>query len=145
MDISGEYESSLGEEDKMTDLTILPTENTEWGFWGTMRESAVDAWPLAFKAIHDATAADSESVRAFLDSRHGRHFADEVINHLHAGQELAEAIAAATATWMSWRIGSRTSRETGIPGELPYLTALVLNEGIATEAEEMGLAETPRL
>jgi len=145
MDISSEYESSLGEEDKMTDLTILPTENTEWGFWSTMRERAVDAWPLAFKAIHEATAADPESVRAFLDSRHGRHFADEVINHLHAGRDLEKAIAAATATWMSWRIGNRTSRETGIPEGLPYLTALVLSEGFATEAEEMGLAETPRL
>jgi hypothetical protein len=129
----------------MTNITILPTENTEWGFWGTMRERAVNAWPLAFKAIHDATAADSESVRAFLDSRHGRHFADEVINYLHAGRNLAEAIAAATATWMSWRIGNRTSRESGIPEGLPYLTALVLNESIATEAEEMELVRKPGL
>ena len=118
----------------MTDRTILPTENTAWGFWGTMGEHAAAAWPVAFAAIHDATATDPASVRAFLDSRHGRHFADEVTNHLHAGRSLAEAIAAATATWMGWRIGRRTSRETGIPAGLPYLTGFVIGEGIAADA-----------
>ncbi|WP_333669624.1 hypothetical protein [Elioraea tepidiphila] len=82
----------------MTNGTILPTENTSWGFWGTMRERAAAAWPIAFTAIHDATAANAEAVRTFLDSRHGRHFADEVSNHLHAGAGLADAIANASAT-----------------------------------------------
>ena len=122
----------------MTNRTILPTQNTDWGFWGTMRERAADAWPVAFAAIHDATAADPESVRAFLDSRHGRHFADEVVNHLHAGNGIADAIAAATETWMGWRIGRRTSRETGIPAGLPYLTGFVLSEGIAADAAHKG-------
>ena len=118
----------------MTSRTILPTQNTAWGFWGTMRERAAGAWPVAFAAIHDATAADPESVRTFLDSRHGRHFADEVANHLHAGKGIADAIAAATETWMGWRIGRRASRETGIPAGLPYLTGFVISEGIATDA-----------
>jgi hypothetical protein len=118
----------------MTNRTILPTENTDWGFWGTMQERAAASWPLAFAAIHDATAADPEAVRAFLDSRHGRHFADEVSNHLHAGKGLADAIAAATETWMGWRIGRHTSRETGIPAGLPYLTGFVISEGIAADA-----------
>jgi hypothetical protein len=73
-------------------------------------------------------------VRAFVDSRHGRHFADEVANHLHASAELRHAIAAATAIWMGWRIGRRISRETGIPAGLPYLTGFVLDAGIAAEA-----------
>jgi len=118
----------------MTNRTILPTQNTDWGFCGTMRESAADAWPLAFTAIHDATAADPGSVRAFLDSRHGRHFADEVANQLHAGKGLADAIAAATETWMGWWIGCRISRETGIPAGLPYLAGFVISEGIAADA-----------
>ena len=118
----------------MTNNSILPTENEAWGFWGTMGEQAAAAWPIAFTAIHDATVADPDSVRAFLDSRHGRHFADEVSNHLHAGASLADAIAKATATWMGWRIGRRTSRETGIPAGLPYLTGFVISEGIAAEA-----------
>jgi hypothetical protein len=32
--------------------TILPTENQDWGFWGTMREHAQQAWPIAFTANH---------------------------------------------------------------------------------------------
>ncbi|MBX6741924.1 MAG: hypothetical protein IRY87_07740 [Acetobacteraceae bacterium] len=118
----------------MTNRNILPTENGAWGFWGTMGGQAAMAWPIAFAAIQDATEADEDAVCAFLDSRHGRHFADEVSNHLHAGRGLADAIAAATATWMGWRIGRRTSRETGIPAGLPYLTGFVISEGIAADA-----------
>lgn len=117
----------------MTDRTILPTENPAWGFWGTMGERTAQAWPIAFAAIHDATASDADAVRAFLDSRHGRHFADEVTNHLHAGHSLTDAIAKATATWIGWRIGRRLARETGIPVGLPYLTGFVMSEGIAAE------------
>ena len=113
---------------------IQPTENTAWGFWGTIGERAAAAWPVAFEAIQHATGADADAVRAFLDSRHGRHFADELANHLHAGAELHNAIAAATATWMGWRIGRRTSRATGIPAGRPYLTGMVLDAGIAAEA-----------
>jgi hypothetical protein len=121
-------------ETSMTNNSILPTENEAWGFWGTMGEQAAAAWPIAFTAIKHATDTDDEAVRAFLDSRHGRHFADEVGNHLHAGTTLADAIAKATATWMAWRIGRSTSRHTGIPAGLPYLTGFVISEGIAAEA-----------
>jgi hypothetical protein len=120
-------------ETTMTDRTILPTENPARGFRGTMGERATQAWPIAFAAIHDATATDADAVRAFLDSRHGRHFADEVANHLHTGSSLSDAIAKATATWMGWRIGRRLARETGIPIGLPYLTGFVISEGIAAE------------
>ncbi|MBS7790295.1 hypothetical protein KTR66_09825 [Roseococcus sp. SDR] len=119
----------------MTTNLIQPTQNEAWGFWGTMGERAAQAWPIAFIAIHDATGTDPDSARAFLDSRHGRHFADEVSNHLHAGASLQDAIARATATWMGWKINQRTSRETGIPAGLPYLTGFVINEGIAANAE----------
>ncbi|MFM7302572.1 MAG: hypothetical protein ACKO4X_04510, partial [Alphaproteobacteria bacterium] len=93
--------------------TILPTENQDWGFWGTMREHAAEAWPIAFTAIHNATSTDPASVRAFLDSRYGRHFADGVNSQMHYGASLADAIAKTTAEWMGWRITQRTSRETG--------------------------------
>ena len=102
----------------MTNSSTLPTENEAWGFWGTMGEQAAAAWPIAFAAIQQATDAEGNAVRAFLDSRHGRHFADEVSNHLRAGASLADAIAKAIATWMGWRIGRRTSRDTGIPAGL---------------------------
>jgi hypothetical protein len=47
-----------------------------------------------------------------------------------------DAIAKTTAEWMGWRITQRTSRETGIPAGLPYLTGFVINEGIAAEAQD---------
>jgi hypothetical protein len=119
----------------MTNRTILPTENTEWVFWGTMGEEAAAAWPIAFAAILDATDADPDAVRAFLDSRHGRLFADEVRNATHDGDSLADAIANTVARWMKWRIGRGTSRATGIPVGLPYLTGFVVHEGIIAEAD----------
>jgi hypothetical protein len=36
---------------------------------------------------------------------------------------------------MGWRIGRRTSRETGIPQGLPYLTGFVTDCEILAEAE----------
>jgi len=119
----------------MTNNLIQPTQNEAWGFWGTMGERAAQAWPIAFTAIHDATGADPDSVRAFLDSRHGRHFADEVQNELYRGGSIEGCITRATGTWMGWKINDRTSRQTGIPAGLPYLTGFVINEGIAANAE----------
>ena len=118
----------------MTNNSILPTENEAWGFWGTMGEQAAAAWPIAFTAIQQATDADDHAVRAFLDSRHGRHFADGVIDGMAKLQPLEDAIATTIDIWMAWRIGRRTSQETGIPAGLPYLTAHTIAEGIAAEA-----------
>ena len=56
----------------MTHTTIPASQNEAWGFWGTMNEHANAAWPLAMNAISDATGQPRESVRTFLDSRHGR-------------------------------------------------------------------------
>lgn len=81
----------------MNATTPIPaTQNDTWGFYGTMNEHAEAAWPLAMTAISDATGQPLESVRTFLDSRHGRHFADDVQNGLYTGATLAEAINAAT-------------------------------------------------
>jgi hypothetical protein len=54
---------------------MLSTNNTAWGFWGTIAQDADAraAWALAMPAI-----MSEEAVRDFLDSRHGRHFADDV-------------------------------------------------------------------
>ena len=110
------------------------TQNDAWGFWGTMNEHASTAWPLAMTAISDATGQPLESVRFFLDSRHGRHFADEVQIGLYRGQPLADAINAATRQWMGWTIGRQTSKEYGIPRGLPYLTGFVIHCEIAEES-----------
>jgi len=117
-----------------TQQTIPVTQNAAWGFWGTMNEHASAAWPLAMTAISDATGQPLESVRAFLDSRHGRHFADHVQNGLYEGKALADAIHAATRQWMAWTIGRQTSKQYGIPRGLPYLTGFVIHCEIVEES-----------
>ena len=113
---------------------IPATQNEAWGFWGTMNEQAAAAWPLAMTAISDATNQPLESVRLFLDSRHGRHFADDVLNQIHAGRALVDAIHAATTQWMTWKINRHTTKDYGIPRGLPYLTGFVIHCEITDEA-----------
>lgn len=117
-------------------MTILATNNTDWGFWGAIRHHAdpAQAWPAAFRAIATATGCSDEGVRDFLDSRHGRYFADDVANGLFEGRSLADAIEAAVDRWMEWTISRRTSRETGIPSGLPYLVGFVTDCEIMAEA-----------
>lgn len=116
----------------------LTTRNPVWGFYGTMRShSDVDAaWRLALDAIAEATNCETFAVRDFLDSRHGRHFADDVASGFASGLPLEAAIGAAVSRWLGWRIGRRMAGETGIPGGLPYLTGLVAMFEIDAEAPE---------
>ena len=126
--------ASTDTEPTMTITHIPATQNEAWGFWGTMNNQAAAAWPIAMTAISDATFQPLESVRAFLDSRHGCHFADDVLNGLHAGSDLPDAIHAATQRWMGWTIGRLTSKQHGIPKALPYLTGFVIHCEIVEEA-----------
>lgn len=113
---------------------IPATQNEDWGFWGTMNENAQAAWPCAMTAISDATYQPLESARVFLDSRHGRHFADHVLNQMLTGNNVEQAIHAAVARWMGWTIGRVTSHDYGIPRGLPYLTGFVIHGEVAEEA-----------
>ena len=116
--------------------SITPaTRNEAWGFWGTMDEHARAAWPMAMAAIADATGEDLDNIRAFLDSRFGRHYADEVQNGLYVGKPLKDAIDAATQTWMGWTIGRQTSKDYGIPRGMAYLTGFVIHCAIIEEQE----------
>ena len=115
---------------------IPATENEAWGFWGTMEAQASEAWRIALPAIAAATGASPEGVRIFLDSRHGRHFADDVRNQLYRGHNLEDAIHAAIARWMDWKIGRITSRDYGIPRGLPYLTGFVTHCELQLEMAE---------
>ena len=117
-----------------TNQTIPASQNELWGFFGTMNDEAAAAWPLAMTAISNATSQPLESVRVFLDSRHGRHFADDVHNQLHAGKTLADAINAATQQWMDWTIGRQTAKDYGIPRGLPYLVGFVIHCEIVDES-----------
>lgn len=103
---------------------ILPTENEAWGFYGTSLNAPIDglagaaAWNAAFRKILEAAPLDAETVRAFLDSRMGRHFADEAY-----GKGLDGAIDA----WTSRTFTARDERHHGIPrgaaAGLDHLTA----------------------
>jgi hypothetical protein len=121
---------------QMTNST-LPTTNEAWGFYGSTAgfTDAEAAWGIALPAVAKATGATPEGVRDFLDSRHGRHFADDVHNGIHAGLDPKAAIDAAITRWMGWTISRTTSRETGIPKGLPYLTGFVALYEIMAEAQ----------
>jgi hypothetical protein len=118
----------------MTTTQIPAPTVTDFGFFGTMNEHADAAWPIAMTAISQATGESLDAVRIFLDSRHGRHFADDVHNGLYAGASLADAINAATQRWMGWTIGRQTAKDYGIPRGLPYLTGFVIHCAIIDEA-----------
>ena len=120
----------------MTTTKQIPaTQNEAWGFWGTMNDNAHAAWPTAMTAISDATCQPLESVRVFLDSRHGRHFAYDVHNGTFDGKSMKDAIDAATTKWMGWTIGRQTSKDYGIPRGMAYLTGFVIQSGIDAELE----------
>ena len=125
----------------MMTATILPTRNEAWGFFGTMQLAGADpmqSWNVASAMIETETEASAEAVRDFLDSRQGRHFADDVASEL-AGRgpgHLEAAIELAVARWQGWRISRRTFRDEGIPAGLPYLTGWVAHFGILAEASD---------
>lgn len=123
-----------------TDTTpIPPSQNEGWGFYGTISRhiEPSKAWALALPAIAVATGCSPDEVRAFLDSRHGRHFADEVAMHMtDDASRNSVAIDMAIDRWMRWTITARVSRRTGIPVGLPYLTGFVVQSTIEAEAIE---------
>ena len=116
--------------------STLRTQNEGWGFFGTIAHhaDAEVAWALAMRAIAGVTRSSPEAVRFFLDSRYGRHFADDVASNLLGGLPLGAAIDAGVDRWMTWTISARTSRETGIPRGLPYLTGFVMEAEIMLDA-----------
>ena len=122
----------------MHDEKVPATENPAWGFYGTIRHHADpdEAWPIAMETVIASTRCSLLGARAFLDSRMGRHFADDVANGLVRGLALEHAIAASASRWMGWSIGRRTSREHGVPRGLPYLTGFVMAAEIDAEAAD---------
>lgn len=109
-----------------TGNAVLPTQNKEWGFWGTMahEKKAKESWPLAMAAVGEATKQPANVVRDFLDSKDGRHFADQVVLALAGGKHLPEAVTEATELWM------RPSKNNPIhfpdqPADTPYLVAII--------------------
>ncbi|EXI87444.1 MAG: hypothetical protein AW11_02573 [Candidatus Accumulibacter regalis] len=104
----------------MTTANPIPaTENEAWGFFGGMKDNAELAWPLAISAISDATGEPLESVRVFLDSRHGRHFSDDVRNQMLVGKGIEQAIQGAVNSGWGGRLISRPANSTASRGACP--------------------------
>ena len=102
---------------------MLESQNPWYGFFGSVGEPA---WPIALTLITEATHCDEAEVRNFLDSRHGRQFADTVRCYLDRGHALEQAVAEAVAEWQGYRVGNATRRAYGIPDGADYLTGMVL-------------------
>jgi len=130
----------------MTHL-ILPSRNEDYGFFRTLTvcpqrdRRSTEVWTLASRLIAEAIHADSEEeligIRDFLDSRMGRHFADDVVGNMTSCNiGLEAAIAAAIRRWQDWRIDRATERLEGIPAGLPYLTGWVQHFAVAASMVE---------
>ncbi|CUH70016.1 hypothetical protein TL5118_03988 [Thalassovita autumnalis] len=131
----------------MTTHSIPPSRNEDYGFFRTLtvcperdRRSA-EVWALASRLIAEAIHADSEDemsgIRDFLDSRIGRHFADDVVGNMTGGNiGLEAAISSAIRRWQGWRIDRKTEREHGIPAGLPYLTGWVQHFAVTAAMED---------
>lgn len=131
----------------MTKHPIRPSRNEDYGFFRTLtvcpqrdRRSA-EVWSLASRLIAETVSASSEDemigIRDFLDSRIGRHFADDVVgNMIGCGIGLEAAIGSAIRRWQDWRIDRQTEREHGIPAGLPYLTGWVQHFAVTAAMAE---------
>ena len=131
----------------MTTPAILPSRNPDHGFFGTLTtcperdRRSVEVWVLAStliaKAIRASTEEDMIGIRDFLDSRMGRHFADDVVGNMVSCKIDSEtAIKSVIRRWLDWRISRQTERDEGIPEGLPYLTGWVQHFAIAASMAE---------
>ena len=131
----------------MTTPAILPSRNPDHGFFGTLTtcpqrdRRSVDVWVLASTLIASAIRANSEDEmigsRDFLDSRMGRHFADDVVgNMMGCNIDCEAAITSAICRWQDWRISRQTERDEGIPAGLPYLTGWVQHFAVVASMAE---------
>lgn len=131
----------------MTKHPILPSRNEDYGFFRTLtvcpqrERRSSEVWTLASRLIAETVSASSEDemigIRDFLDSRMGRHFADDVVGNMTGcGTELEAAIGSAIRRWQGWRIDRKTEREHGIPAGLPYLTGWVQHFAFTAAMED---------
>ncbi|MBI5121325.1 MAG: hypothetical protein HZA67_09990 [Rhodospirillales bacterium] len=94
----------------MTNDTVLPTANSEWGFWGTSQRSGYEAelcWQVASRFLAETFKLKPEQTRDLLDHRFGRHLADD-LSFIQCGpiseETIAKHLAArfAQPAWKNW-------------------------------------------
>ena len=107
--------------------------NTSFGFYSTIAAAQETLGPLdpgqcydvalkvivgSFDAAHLPAGADLEAaVRAFLDSRYGRHFGDAVATYIFRGCAFEEALKLAITDWKTTVISRRWRREINHGGD----------------------------
>lgn len=117
------------------------TENEAYGFYGTMTHynDAAYAWPIAMAAVTEVAGCSPDEARAFLDSRYGRHFADQAAG-LMPRRTVSQAIMTTARDWNSRTTTRADERRHGIPAGLPLLHALAIEAAILAEAHEIEAA-----
>ena len=76
-------------------------------------------------------------IRDFLDSKMGRHFADEVIDALRSGEaNTKSALDTTIDKWMRRGINAQTEISHGIPEGLPHLEGWVTHYAILAETDD---------
>jgi hypothetical protein len=89
---------STGDNNNRKETTMknepLPTNNEEWGFWGTSVSNGFDAaltWDTASRFFAKTFNLTPEETRTLLDARFGRHLADD-LSFINGGPATAQAI-----------------------------------------------------
>jgi hypothetical protein len=83
----------------MTNTAILPTQNQDWGFWGTSIRNGYDAeltWDTASQFLAAEFDLTPEQSRDVLDARFGRHLADD-LSFIESGKGQAKGPISADA------------------------------------------------
>lgn len=93
---------------------MTKTTNPHYGFYGTINGDKDAAWVAALAAVSKATGQPEGRVAVFLDSRLGRHFADQVN---------CEGLTATIQCWKAWRVSRTVRRQYRIAQGTDYLTA----------------------
>jgi hypothetical protein len=91
-------------------MNALATQNPDWGFWGTATRNGYDpqmTWNAAAVSLATAFDLKKEEVRFLLDTRFGRHLADD-LRFIKGGPSGPEAIERhimgrlADQSWRKW-------------------------------------------
>ena len=73
-------------------MTTLPTQNKEWGFWRTAsnytgKDNMAEIWEATFKIILVKAGFTPQETLGLMDSRWGRHTADEFAEEISCDLE----------------------------------------------------------
>lgn len=89
---------------------VLPTQKTEWGFWGTSNRNGYNTqltWEAAADILTTAFDLQPSDVRDLLDAKFGRHLADDLsfikdgpTSYEKVEQHMMQRLS--VASWRKW-------------------------------------------